>query len=215
MRQITLLFSIIFSAIIFQACSNKIVRIACVGDSITEGDGLADRANEAYPAILSQELDGSFKVINLGQSGATLLKHGDWPYWKKIAYKNTLAINPDRIIILLGANDSKPQNIPAYPGEFELNLEELVENYKNLPSRPKVYLCTPMPVFENRFNISDSVLVAEVIPAIKKVAKAQNCTIIDLHSIISGRRDILSDGVHPSKDGAIDIAKYIAGYIKK
>lgn len=215
MRQIALLFSIILSAIIFQACSNKIVKIVCVGDSITEGDGLVDRANEAYPAILSQELNDSFRVINLGQSGATLLKNGDWPYWKKIAYKNTLAINPNIIIILLGANDSKPQNIPAYPGEFELNLDEMVENYKNLPSRPQIYLCTPMPAFENRFNINDSVLRAEVIPAIEKIAKKKNCSIIDLHSSFSDKADILPDGVHPNKNGAADIAKYIARHIKQ
>lgn len=215
MKQITLLFTLVLFTVFTQSCNeNKVIRVACVGDSITEGDGLKDRANEAYPAILSQELDGNYNIINLGQSGATLLKNGDWPYWKKIAYKNVLAIEPDIIIILLGANDSKPQNIPSHQGEFITDLREMVDNYKQLSSKPEIYLCTPVPAFENRFGISDSVLVADVIPAVEKVAAEKNCKIIDLHSAFIGKNNLMPDGVHPDKEGAAEIARFIAKHIK-
>lgn len=206
---------LLFLAVFFiLSCNNdKTIRIACIGDSITEGDGLEDRANESYPAILAQNLTDNYKVINLGQSGATLLKKGDWPYWKKIAYKNVFAIEPDIIILLLGANDSKSQNIPSFPGEFISDLREMVNNYQQMPSRPEIYLCTPMPSFENRFQISDSVLVAEVVPAVKKVAAEKNCKVIDLHAAFSGKRELIPDGVHPNKTGAAEIASIIAKQI--
>ena len=57
--------------------------VACVGDSITYGSGIADRANDSYPAQLErmlQEFDPQWKTRNYGVSGATLLRHGDKPY---------------------------------------------------------------------------------------------------------------------------------------
>lgn len=215
MKYITYLLIFIFFTVFIQSCNKKeTIRITCIGDSITEGDGLKDRANEAYPAILAQELDNNYRVINLGQSGATLLKNGDWPYWEKIAYKNALATEPDIMIILLGANDSKPQNIPSYPGEFITDLREMVDNYQKLSSHPEIYLCTPIPAFENRFGINDSVLVAEVIPAVKKVAAEQHCKIIDLYTEFSGKRELFPDGVHPDKNGAVAIAEVVVKAIK-
>ncbi len=214
MKQIINFLTIAFIFVFLQSCSNQLIRVACVGDSITEGDGLKDRANEAYPAILSQLLDKHYKVINLGQSGATLIKKGDWPYWNKIAYKNALAIEPNVFIILLGANDSKPQNIPAHMGDFISDLREMVDNFQQLSSHPRIYLCTPIPAFANRFNISDAVLISDVIPAVQKVASEKNCKIIDLHTAFQNRTDILGDGVHPNKQGAAEIAKYISSQIK-
>lgn len=215
MKQTIIFLSLAFLTLLTPSCKKEIIRIACVGDSITEGDGLKDRANEAYPAILSQELNDQYKVINFGQSGATLLKNGDWPYWEKIAYKNVLAVEPDVIIILLGANDSKPQNIPSYPGEFIRDLREMVDNFQQLPSRPEIYLCTPVPVFENRFNISDSVLVSDVILAVRQVAVEKNCKVIDLYTAFADKGELIPDGVHPDAKGASEIAKFIAKSIEK
>ena len=58
-------------------------RVACVGDSITYGSGIADRAHDSYPAQLEQILkqyDTAWEVDNFGVSGATLLTNGDLPY---------------------------------------------------------------------------------------------------------------------------------------
>lgn len=199
---------------VFMSCEPTVVKVACVGDSITEGDGLADRANESYPAVLSQLLGSGYRVLNFGQSGATLLKNGDWPYWKKIAYRNVLAYEPDIVIVQLGTNDSKQQNIPSYPGEFIEDLRSLVDNFQSLPSEPDIYLCKPVPSVENRFNISDSVLQAEVIPAIDQVAAEKKCKIIDLHTAFSDKMYLFPDGVHPDKVGAEKVAEFIANSLK-
>lgn len=214
MRQFIFLLSIVFSIILFHSCQ-PIIKVACVGDSITEGDGLKDRANEAYPAILSKELGKKYRVLNFGQSGATLLKKGDRPYWEKVAFKNVLAYEPDVIIIQLGTNDSRQQNILSYPGEFVNDLRAMVDSFQLLPSRPRIYLCKPVPSITNRYQIIDSVLVTDVIPAIDQVAVEKKCNVIDLYKAFADKTNLFPDGVHPNKEGAVQVAEIIARSINK
>jgi len=87
--------------------------VACVGDSITYGAGIADRLNDSYPAQLQrilQPYDPAWRVDNYGVSGATLLRQGDLPYIRQGAYTSAQTCNPDVVIIKLGTNDSKPRN---------------------------------------------------------------------------------------------------------
>lgn len=60
------------------------VRVACIGDSITEGAG-ADKG-KSWPEQLQGLLGASWKVGNFGLGGRTLLKQGDGPYWKERIY---------------------------------------------------------------------------------------------------------------------------------
>ena len=57
------------------------VRIACVGDSITQGVGAVK--GKSYPSQLQALLGDKWLVRNFGVSGRTLLKKGDFPYWKE------------------------------------------------------------------------------------------------------------------------------------
>jgi lysophospholipase L1-like esterase len=50
------------------------------------------------------------------------------------------------------------------------------------------------------------VIKKEIIPIIKQVAKETNTTFIDLYTPFYGKKDLLSDGVHPNATGA----KYLA-----
>ena len=214
MKQFMILLFLVSSIMLFYSCQS-VQKVACVGDSITEGDGLKDRANEAYPAILSKELGKKYRVLNFGQSGATLLKKGDRPYWEKVAFKNVLTYEPDVIIIQLGTNDSRLQNILSHPGEFVNDLRAMVDSFQSLPSRPRIYLCKPVPSIENRYQIIDSVLVADVIPAIDQVAIERKCDVIDLYGAFVNKMNLFPDGVHPNKEGAMQVAEIIARSINK
>lgn len=57
------------------------IKIACAGDSITEGAGLSNPSTQSYPARLQKLLGTNYNVRNFGGSGRTLLKKGDFPYW--------------------------------------------------------------------------------------------------------------------------------------
>jgi len=85
--------------------AEDVIRIACVGDSITYGAGIKGRVTKSYPAQLQELLGATYNVGNFGVSGRTLLKKGDKPYWENKAYKNALDFKPDIVIIKLGTND--------------------------------------------------------------------------------------------------------------
>ena len=66
------------------------IRVACVGDSITYGAGIKDRKNMNYPKQLGKLLGKEYGVRNFGNSGSTMLKKGDKPYWKQKEFKAAL-----------------------------------------------------------------------------------------------------------------------------
>ena len=100
----------ILSLIFSWSALSETIKIACVGDSITYGAGIKDRKNMNYPVQLGKILGQKYEVKNFGNSGSTMLKKGDKPYWKQREYKAALEFNPNIVIIKLGTNDTKPQN---------------------------------------------------------------------------------------------------------
>ncbi len=186
----------------------RTIRVACVGDSITYGSGIADRAHDSYPAELDRMLGDKFDVRNFGVSGATLLRHGDKPYWNQPEFAAVGDDAPDVVIIMLGTNDSKPQNW-RYGEEFERDLTDMVEHFRQLPSEPYVWLCLPVPVFAPRWGINEPVVADEVIPIIKKVADARRVPVIDLHAALSGKGELFPDHIHPNAEGAQLMARTI------
>ncbi len=138
----TLAFLVQFS---FGALAQQKVKVACVGNSITEGAGL----RVTYPAALQELLGEAYEVQNYGLGGRTLLKKGDFPYWNEAMYTDALDWNPDVVIIKLGTNDTKPQNW-QHKEYFIGNYVALVKSFQKLPSKPKVYICYPVPVFEDK-----------------------------------------------------------------
>ena len=100
------------------------IRVACVGDSITYGNGIPDRANNSYPAQL-QALSGvHFNVRNFGRSGARVTQNSPNPYKGSVEYKAAIAFNPHIVIICLGINDCA---VSQWPG----NKPHFVNDYKD------------------------------------------------------------------------------------
>ncbi|MBQ8450967.1 MAG: hypothetical protein IJY64_08680, partial [Bacteroidaceae bacterium] len=51
----------------------EIIKVACVGNSVTFGYGHKNPAETSYPTRLQQMLGEGYEVRNFGHSGATLL----------------------------------------------------------------------------------------------------------------------------------------------
>ena len=189
------------------------IRVACVGNSITEGPG-RDNIN-SYPLMMQKLLGSAYSVRNFGVSGSTLLKKGDLPYWDQKQYKEALDFNPDILIVKLGTNDSKPQNW-KFKDDFVENYTELIESIKEtMPENGQVYICLPVPVFEDNWGITERILVKEMRPMLKKVARATGATIIDLHKPFANKAGLFPDGVHPNAEGNAQMAELIANYIRE
>ena len=78
-------------------------------------------------------------------SARTLLKKGDFPYTKEKRYQDALQFAPNVVVIMLGTNDTKPQNW-KHEADFEADYKDLVKSFQKLSSKPKVFLCRPVPV---------------------------------------------------------------------
>jgi lysophospholipase L1-like esterase len=189
------------------------VKIACVGNSITEGPGRSHK--NSYPLQMQKLLGSAYQVKNFGVSGRTLLKKGDFPYWNEPQFDQVKAFRPDVLVIKLGTNDSKPQNW-RYKEDFQKDYIELVETYKqHMPKDGRIYICLPVPVFQDEWGISESILVEEMRPILEMVSEKTGAQIINLHKPLEDRADLFPDGVHPSEDGAAIMAKVIAENIRK
>ena len=78
------------------------IRVACIGNSITDGYGIDFAPANGYPAQLQQMLGDNYWVKNFGVSARTMMNKGDYPYMNEMAWKDALAFKPDIVIIKLG-----------------------------------------------------------------------------------------------------------------
>lgn len=210
------------------------VRVACIGNSITDGFGIEMATQLGYPAQLQRLLGSGYNVKNYGVSSRTMLNKGDYPYMNEQAWRDALAFKPDIVIIKLGTNDSKPENW-QYNAEFRQDLEQMIttlcpslaqpvkkgkkkakKGQAAEPVKPQIYLCTPIPAFKSTWNINDSVIVNGIIPIQKEVAAKYGLKVIDLHTLYANDGDkMLADGIHPDDKGARRLAQIIAEELKK
>jgi lysophospholipase L1-like esterase len=190
------------------------IKVACVGDSITAGYGLGNPGGESYPAQLQALLGSGYSVGNYGNSGTTVLKRSDNTYWNSWAYRASIQANPNIVVIMFGANDSKPWNWDA--AKFDTDYRALIAKYQGLRSRPEVYICLTTPVFTpNPFgNAFDPAFMQNtVIPAIRNVATATGVTLIDNNTQFLNHPELFSDGVHPTTEGVGIIAANVAAAV--
>ena len=179
----------------------EVIRVACVGDSITFGASIKDRGNNNYPIVLGRSLGEKFEVRNFGVSGATLLKKGDFSYWDRPVFKAATQFNPHVVVIKLGTNDTKPQNW-KHAADYAVDYEAMIDHFAALPTKPKIWLCSPAPVYQTRWGISEKVVVEEVIPKVRALAKRKGLPIIDLYTALSGKPEMFPDKIHPNAAGA-------------
>ena len=206
------------------------IRVACIGNSITDGFGIDMATQYGYPAQLQKKLGNGYWVKNFGVSSRTMLNKGDFPYMNEKAWRDALAFKPDIVLIKLGTNDSKPYNW-QHKAEFRQDLEQMVltlrpdlavsskkrkKSKSIVPAKPEIYLCTPIKAEKPTWEISDSVIANEIIPIQQAVAAKYGLKVIDLHTLYEGgAQQMLPDGIHPNGKGALRMAEIIFDALKK
>lgn len=197
-----------------QAPKSDAVRVACIGNSITDGHGIDMRSAYGYPALLQKRLGDNYWVKNFGVSARTMLNKGDYPYMNEVAWKDALAFKPDVVVIKLGTNDSKGHNW-QHGAEFRQDLEQMITALQAASVKPQIYLCTPIKAEKTTWDINDSIIVNQIIPIQQQVAKKYGLKVIDLHSLFEGGEALmLADGIHPNGKGAERLAEIISEKIK-
>ncbi|MEE9349157.1 MAG: GDSL-type esterase/lipase family protein [Flavobacteriaceae bacterium] len=185
------------------------IKVACVGDSITYGASIKHRDSLSYPVQLQRLLDKKYKVANFGHSGATMLKKGDKPYWDLPEYQQSLDFEPKVIVLMLGTNDSKPQNWDKFKNEFITDYQEMINNFQNLKSKPTIYIGLPPPVIKESWGIRKEIVEVDLINILNNISTDHKLKIIDLQSVFKGKDNLIPDGIHPNGAGAKLMAETI------
>lgn len=206
---LTIIVSLIGAMVSVSWAQEAPIKVACVGNSITEGVGTKSKKTESYPAVMQRIMGEKYEVKNFGYSGRTMLNKGDRPYMKEDRFRKALAFHPDIVTIKLGTNDSKPWNW-KFKDEFKTDMCAMIDSFQMLPSKPQVYLCLPVPPVYARWTITDSVVHDEVIPMILEVAKERNLPVIDLYTPLKPYPELFPDSIHPNRGGAAVIAEEVA-----
>jgi lysophospholipase L1-like esterase len=183
------------------------VRVACVGDSITFGQGTDP--GKSYPNQLQALLGNGWQVKNFGVGGRTLLRNGDHPYWKEKAFLDAQAFRPNIVVIMLGTNDTKAPNW-KFHDQFHNDYRDLVNTFRALPSKPKVYICRPCPVPEpGNCGINETNVQSEI-SIIDQLAREEGLPVIDIHAALLPHPEMFLDRIHPNTAGAAIIAATVA-----
>lgn len=192
------------------------IRVACIGNSITEGDGLSSKTLDSYPPqlemLLGENKDGDhYDVINFGLSGRTMLKNGDSPYWNEPEFTEALNCEPDIVTILLGTNDSRSANRSLVDDYFYSDYQAMIDTFAQLESKPKIRICHPPPSFTDNYTISNSAIVNKIIPIIDQLIEDNpDVSVMDFYYNMLDKSHLFPDGIHPSVDGAWQIAQMLA-----
>ena len=127
MKRLLFLLSLLLS---LQLSARDKIKVACVGNSVTFGYNLPDRATQAYPVRLQQMLGERYEVKNFGHSGATLLNKGHNPYTRLPEFKDAVRYKADWVVIHLGLNDTDPRNWPQHADEFVGDYRALIDSFR-------------------------------------------------------------------------------------
>jgi len=218
MKKLSILFVVLF-AFLFASASAGVkkqkkhepIKVACVGNSITYGYGLADREKEAYPVRLQELLGEGYDVRNFGRNGATLLRRGHRPYIKQKEYADAKAFAADIVVIHLGINDTDPRNWPNYRDEFIADYRALIDTFQMLNPKCRVLIArmTPLTTLHSRFESGTRDWHDEENEAIDKVAKGAGVQLFNLFEPLYKRPELFQDAVHPNAEGAKIIADIV------
>ena len=192
------------------------IKLACIGDSITWGFTLLNPWKQSYPAVLQELLGEGYEVRNFGYNDASARFDADTPYVSKRVYRDSLAWNPDIVLLMLGTNDTKTRNWD--PVVFRRDYRKLVESYRRLPSNPRVILIAPIRIFlimgVALLGVRPDTMEEGVRPAIREISEQMGLELIDLKDLFSDTR-YCRDGVHPQRAGARMLAETICSELAR
>ena len=195
-------------------------RIACLGDSITQGSG-ASSSDKTWPALLEASLGYDYEVYNFGKSGRTMIEGDKW-YQDTSQWRDALSSKADVVLIALGTNDAKfPENWGASHVEetFVATYLEMIEMIRVQMKPRAIYVLVPIPQLRAGSDWNDPSIINEVLPSLVAcVAREANISgFVDLQRGFQGNSgtnpNLYDDIIHPNDKGYAVIAEQVEGGI--
>jgi len=180
------------------------VIVACIGASDVSTPTPYGTPN--WPVYIAPMLGDGYTVDDFGASGTDMITNGDSPYWDTSQYPESTDSSADVVIIMLGSNDSKPENW-AYQTNYVPDYERMIAHYRDLPTHPRIYLNTLLTAYgAGNYGITDPIVTGIITPWIKQIGFDEGCPVIDINAATKNMPQNFPDNIHPDIAGAQVVA---------
>jgi len=194
----------------------KMIRVACVGDSITYGTGSTDDSMYNYPVYLQKLLGYDYYVEKYGAPANSLIETDDFAYINSDGFNKSRQAAPDVVIIMLGTNDChykaddssyRDWTDPARPAAFIKAGQKLIDAYKR--ANPNVQIIFATPPFVRSNSTWSMRIKTYCAPTIRELAEMNGYQTIDIYSYSRENTDMFrgGDGLHPKDEGYAILAQ--------
>lgn len=180
--------------------------MSCFGDSMTTGA----RCTIGYPEWLSKKMREATKrhwiVFNEAINGETALQ-----LLRRMDQKNHVHKEASFVSVMIGTNDSKPQNRTS-PDFYEELYRQIMERFLVRPHLTKICLTIPKLVDPicSPYDKGCHEFIDEYNKRIVKVAKEFDAILVDVSNLAP---TLHRDGVHFNDKGSEEVANRMAAAI--
>lgn len=140
-------------------------KVVCLGDSITEGFGLAPE--QAYPYLLQKRLGDAFEVINAGVTAHCVINETGadgrvmgLPYVRTERYEQGIKAAGDIYVVMLGTNDAQDgmwddgngkdpnSDMISMIHRFNYHYQSILDDIRKASPEAEIYMVYPVPVLQ-------------------------------------------------------------------
>lgn len=194
-----------------------LITVACIGDSITEGDGSDVWSIHSYPAVLERFLWKDHLVINLGKCGKTMLEDHERHYRNGCVQYTAMckyASRFDYVLLMMGTNDFiQHTNWPAANDEkFFVSAEHLVEDITQKNDSVEFVIMNSAVYYGNSGASADHVRDLQAQLPARLAEKGLKTYFFDMYdyTVKNVGKANFKDTTHPNNNGYAIIAKGVA-----
>jgi lysophospholipase L1-like esterase len=192
---------------VWKSSTSTPVIIACIGASDVSTPTPYGTPN--WPVYIAPMLGSGYTIDNFGASGTTMIQNGNAPYWNTSQYVAATNSYPNIVIIMLGSNDSKPQNW-ADQTNYIPDYEQLIDQFRNLPTHPRIYVVTLLTAYgAGNYGITDPIVTGIITPWIRQIGFDEGLAVIDVNAATKNMPENFPDDIHPDIAGAQVVAETI------
>jgi lysophospholipase L1-like esterase len=208
--------------------AKEYTRVACLGDSMTEGAPGPPNNPQSYPVVMQKLLGKSYQVQNFGMGWASVTPvsgpSGPKAYADQPLFQAALAWKPHIVFIMLGTNDARGPHIA--PENFVSYYSAMISRVKANAPQPRIILCIPPPAYALHFygqvdGLNPEVINRDVPSLVLSVATANSLArpinifgdFLDHCPDVKQLCDWMADGLHPSSPGYSRIAFLVASAV--
>lgn len=218
------------------SAAGKVIKVACIGDSITYGYAMKNRESGCYPVQLEKLLGPRYEVGNFGDSGSGVYTHlksfdgkGPRSWGQRGQLEKALAFKPDIVISNLGINDAEEyakEFVPDFKtgktsierGTFVREYAEILKRFRAQNRKVRIIMWTRLAPCMKGHPFKGSVLpfvMSEDLARIAKSVGAEELNMYDPLLPLAETADYCADGIHPESGACKVIADETAKKILK